>query len=297
MIDLETIPSTPVIGIIGPTAIGKSDLAIRIARSRGADVASADAIQVYRRLDIGSAKVSREVLAEIPHHFVDIRNPDDPFSVGDFLSGVEPLISRAHHGGPPLVICGGTGMYIHSLLHRYRLPQVAVDPSVRSQLAVELVQLGSVALWERLRAVDPEIASEIHPNHSSRIVRALELVVATGRPVHELRTSAPIQRTDCVMIGLHAKREYLWRRISQRVDMMVATGLIEEVRQLLTDGYSSELASLQSLGYKETVAYLNGKLGSLDALKTEIYYHTRQFAKRQMTWFKRIQNVQWIEVG
>lgn len=236
-------------------------------------------------------------MSDIPHHFIDIRNPDDPFSVGDFLAGMEPLISRAHDGGAPLVICGGTGMYIHSLLHRFHLPQVAVDPAIRSELMAELARQGSAALWDRLRVLDSEIAAEIHPNHSSRIVRTLELVVSTGRPVKELRTAAPIQRADCVMIGLRAKREYLWHRISQRVDMMVATGLIDEVRQLLADGYSPELASLQSLGYKETVAYLNGKLESLDALKTEIYYHTRQFAKRQMTWFKRIQNVQWIEVG
>lgn len=295
-LELTAIPRVPVVVIIGPTSIGKTDLSVALARARGCEIASADAYQVYRKMDIGTAKVSAAIRSEIPHHLVDIRDPDDAYSVGEFLAEVEPLISRATNGGAPLIICGGTGLYIHSLLYRYQTPNIPVDAELRMQLNAELQHGGSRMMWEKLVGLDPEAAHTIHPHHSSRIVRALEVVINTGFGISTLRSAAPIQRDDCVMIGLSANREYLWNRISQRVDMMIRTGLVDEVKQLLSEGYSPELPSFQALGYKETVAYLNGTLQTTDALKTAIFHHTRQFAKRQMTWFKRIQNVQWIPV-
>lgn len=297
MMNYAEIPKAPVVVIIGPTAIGKSDLSVNLARERGCEIASADAFQVYRKMDIGTAKVPAAILKEIPHYLVDIRDPDESYSVGEFLSEVDPLIHRAHNGGPPLIICGGTGLYIHSMLHQYKTPNIAVDSALREALNKDLVRLGSRALWERLASIDPEAARDIHPHHSSRIQRALELAVTTGQPISILRSAAPIQRQDCVLIGLRSNREYLWDRIQTRADAMINSGLIDEVSGLLAQGYSPDLPAFQALGYKETVAYLNGTLRTIDALKTAIFHHTRQFAKRQMTWFKRIQNVHWTEVG
>ncbi len=297
MIDYSVIPNAPVVVIVGPTAIGKSDLSVNLARERGCEIASADAFQVYRKMDVGTAKVSAAILKEIPHYLVDIRDPDESYSVGEFLAEVEPLIHRAHNGGPRLIICGGTGLYIHSMLHRYQTPNIEVDPALRESLNDDLYLLGSRVLWERLAAIDADAAQEIHPHHSSRIVRALELTLTTGRPISTLRSAAPTQRLDCVIVGLRANRETVWDRILQRADAMIQHGLIDEVSGLLAQGYSPDLPAFQALGYKETVAYLNGTLPTTDALKTAIFHHTRQFAKRQMTWFKRIQNVHWTEVG
>jgi tRNA dimethylallyltransferase len=290
------INDSKVVVVIGPTGIGKSQFAIDLVRYQGGEIVSADAIQVYRNMDIGSGKVSKEILAEIPHHLIDIRDPDDAYSMGHFLSDVDPLIERAHGSdGNRLVVCGGTGLYIYSLLHRFQPPSEAPDMALRQVLRQELETFGSGYLWERLNVLDPDTASEIHPNHSSRIVRALELVQNHG-PIAKNRSRDTQQRSDCTVVGITATKEIIWDRIRRRVDQMVDDGLVAEVEGLLASGYSADLPALQALGYKETVEYLNGTLPDLDALKYAIFCHTRQFAKRQMTWFKRITNVHWIEL-
>jgi len=284
-----------ILAIIGPTGIGKSDFSIRLAREWGCEVVSADAFQVYRGMDIGTAKISIDLRNEIPHHCIDIRNPDETYSVGEFLAELNPLIADATLQNKRLIICGGTGLYIHSLLHQFQLPVGAENPELRADLYSKLERNGGDLLWAQLDSLDSKAAAQIHPNQTRRVVRALEVVISTGKPLSESRSQSPEPRDDIQVIGLFKNRALLWGTLHSRVDRMIQDGLIDEVSSLLTR-YSPDSQAFQALGYKETVAYLDGKIGNHNALSESIYIHTRQFAKRQMTWFKRLTHVHWIEV-
>jgi tRNA dimethylallyltransferase len=287
-----------IISIFGPTAVGKSKLAIDLARKINGEIISADSMQVYRGMDIGTAKPSIEERQNIPHHLIDIRNPDEEWTVSDFVEQTSKLASQITEKGKVPLLVGGTGLYLWALLEGFSFPMAPADKEVRQRLEKEPLP----KLYERLKKVDPQAAEKIHANDKKRIVRALEVYELTGEPISELQGRkdyspqliAGNSSIPSILIGLTLPREELYRRIEERVDNMIEKGLIEEVKGLLAKGYSKNLPSFQALGYKEAIEYLEGHW-TLDKMTEELKKKTRHFARRQMTWFKRFKNVKWFE--
>ena len=282
----------PITLILGPTAVGKSEFAIQLARDSGGEIISADAFQVYQGLDIGTAKISQSLRDEIHHHLIDIISPSQPYSVADFLNSAHAITQNLQARHIPSYICGGTGFYLYAFLHGFELSQSQSDPAIREALMVELDQVGSVALWERLRTIDPVYAQKVSCNDAKRVVRGLEIYTQTGEsPSQFQKKSEP--RSDVRVIGLTAPKEVLHDRINKRVDRMIAEGLIDEVQGLIDQGVDPQCQAFEALGYKEVVQYLARSLTQQEMIDL-IKVRTRQFAKRQMTWFKRFTHVEWI---
>jgi len=280
--------------LVGPTAVGKTAVAVAAAQRLGAEIINADSIQVYRELDIGTAKPSLAERARAPHHLVDIINPDEPYDAARYAREAREVISRlAARGVPPLVV-GGTGLYIKALLYGLFADGVA-RPDIRQRLREERRMLGLAALYERLRRADPQTASRLAPGDTYRILRALEVLEATGRPLSAFLEEHRFR--DCpydpVKIGLILPRPELHARINQRVDLMLAAGWLEEVRGLLTR-YGPDLKPLRSLGYRHLVAYLQGKAGWEETV-SHIKRDTRHYAKRQLTWFRADPEIRWFQ--
>lgn len=283
--------------ILGPTACGKTKLAVKVAQSFNGEVVSGDSMQVYRRMDIGTAKVTAQEAQGIPHWLIDIREPDEGFSVADFrreaVSCIDGILSR----GRQPIVCGGTGLYINSLINTYHFSDAGgADEQLRSELRKEFGQQGAQALHERLREIDPSAAERIHPNDSHRILRALEVWYSEGVPLSSLWEkpgTEPLYRP--LLIGLTADREALYGRIEQRVDAMLEQGLVEEVSALLQEGIDRSAVSMQGLGYRQIAAYLDGECSLEDAVLM-LKRDTRRFAKRQLTWFKRDERINWYNV-
>ena len=281
--------------IIGPTAIGKSAYAINYAKKHNAEIISADAFQIYRSLDIGTAKVLPSEQENIPHHLIDIRNPDETYSVAEFLKETHEIIKNLRKKGKHCVICGGTGLYLKAFLYNYSFPD-SKDSTFRIQLQSKADNIGSKALWEELNTIDPEAANKIPYQNTRRTIRALEIIHETGQKASELRQKEQHPRKDTSIIGLTAPRERIIERINLRVDQMVHNGLIKEVEGLLESGYSKSCQAFEGIGYKETIAYLNGSLTKPEMIDL-IKIKTRQFSKRQMTWFRQIENVNWYTIS
>jgi len=279
----------------GPTASGKSELAVRLAEQFSGEIVNADSMQVYRFMDIGTAKPSPAQLRRVPHHLLDIVNPDQTFSAADFCREAEKVISDIARRGKRVIVCGGTGLYIRALT-KGLMDSPAVDDALRNDLKELADREGSGALHRRLAEIDPLAAERIHPNDRFRIIRALEVFELTGRPISELRGEHRFgtQRYDYCKIGLIMNRESLYRNIDNRVDMMIRQGFLEEVQALLAAGYPSGLKSMRSLGYRHLCAYLEGRITFDDALQL-IKRDTRRYAKRQLTWFNQDQEINWIE--
>ncbi|NQT30153.1 MAG: tRNA (adenosine(37)-N6)-dimethylallyltransferase MiaA [Candidatus Saganbacteria bacterium] len=281
--------------LLGPTAVGKSKTAIEIAKEIGGEIISADSMQVYRGMDIGTAKPTKDERQGIPHHLIDIKNPDEEWTVSDFVNAANKLIGEIKERSKTPIICGGTGLYLWTLLEGYSFPIAPANKEIRKQLEKE--PLGE--LYEKLKKIDPAAAEKIHPNDKKRIVRALEVYELTGTPIsklQKLRDTATQRHSDMAtnIVGLTLPREELYKRIEQRVDQMIKKGLIDEVKGLLAKGYSKDLPSFQALGYKEVIKYLE-RHWTLDNMTIELKKRTRHFARRQMTWFKRFENVKWLE--
>jgi len=306
--------------IFGPTVVGKTKLAIELAEQLNGEIISADSMQVYRGMDIGTAKPTIEERQVIPHHLIDIKNPDEEWTVSDFVGQVEKLNGQIVQRRKVPIIVGGTGLYLWSLLEGFAFPITPEDKEVRARLEL----LSASTLHSQLSNIDPAAAAKIHTNDKKRIIRALEVYEVTGKPISELqqkrvaevfrpplngdlkvastneepRQLVPTLRRDSVagsylLIGLDLPRETLYSRINQRVDNMIAKGLIDEVKGLLAKGYSKELRSFQALGYKEVVQYLAG-LWTKEKMIEELKKRTRNFARRQMTWFRRFSDVHWF---
>lgn len=269
--------------ILGPTAVGKSALAVELAKHIGAEIISADSMQVYRGMDIGTAKPTTEEQQGIPHHLIDIRNPDEDWTVSDFIEQANHLTTQP----PRKIIAGGTGLYLWSLLNGYSFPLAEADPELRERLSKE--PLGK--LYKRLQEIDPKAAEKIHANDQKRILRALEVYELTGKKISEAQNMEH-RGQDYILIGLNFPREELYKRIEQRVDNMIKNGLIDEVKGLLAKGYSKDLKSFQALGYKEVCKYLDGEWDE-KIMIIELKKRTRHFARRQLTWFKRFKDVKW----
>ena len=295
---MATQQKLKILAIVGPTASGKTAVSIEIAKRLGGEIVSCDSMQIYRRMDIGTAKPTKEEMCGIPHHLIDAVEPDAPFSCAEYVSlageAVKDIAARQKYP----ILCGGTGLYLDRFLCG-EMEETHANEDLRASLFAFAEREGVVALHERLRAVDPESADAIHPNNVKRVVRALEIFEQTGIPKSEFdrRSQAVESPYDAVVIGLHyPRREVLYERINRRVDMMLADGLLEETRRLLDEGvFARNQTAAQAIGYKELLGYFDGNETLAEAaenLKTA----TRRYAKRQLTWFSAKPYVKWVEM-
>jgi tRNA dimethylallyltransferase len=277
--------------IVGPTAVGKTALSLQLAAQFQGEILSGDSMQVYRQMDIGTAKASPAERARIPHHLIDIIDPDTPFSVQQLAQAkIEEIHLRCHL---PILV-GGTGLYVESITHRYVLPHVPEKAEIRKRWQAYAQTHGKEALHAQLHQVDPLSARRLHPHDQRRIIRALEVTEITGIPFSQLKRRA-VSPYRLLWIGLTMPRELLYERINQRVDEMIAAGLVAEVTSLREKGFHSGLTAMQAIGYKEMMSYLEGEISLLEAIAW-IKKRTRHFAKRQLAWFRRLPEINWFDV-
>ena len=282
--------------IVGPTASGKTRMAVELAQRHNGEVISADSMQIYRTMDIGTAKPTKEQMGGIPHHMIDVADPEEDFSVARYVEMAARCVDDVLARGKLPIVAGGTGLYIDSLLSGRTFAPFSPDSALRGELERELAEQGGPAMLEALRQVDPEAAQRLHPNDHKRIIRALEVYRSTGKTItqHNRETQAIPPRYDALTIGLAFQdRQAMWRRIDQRVDEMVAAGLEDEVRRLLTSGISPKCTAMQAIGYKEFTQALSGEMTWQEAAEV-VKLRSRQYAKRQLTWFGRNPNTRWV---
>jgi tRNA dimethylallyltransferase len=282
--------------IAGPTASGKSALAMEIASRYSVEIVSADSMQIYRGMDIGTAKPTREERSRVRHHLIDIKDPDEPWSVEEFKTKAAAAIDEISGRGALACVVGGTGLYVRALLRGYPLTDAPPDWIFRRQLQDLARSRGNQAVHAMLREKDPASWEELHPNDLKRVVRALEYFRATGRPISARRSAKPGSPYRSLRIGLGWDRHESHARTDNRVEAQFSQGFVQEVEQLLWLGYREELPSMQGLGYKEICMCLRGLL-TLDETKALIKRNTRRFAKRQLTWFSREEGINWVEAG
>jgi len=275
--------------IIGPTAAGKSEYAIQCAKQSNAHIISADAFQIYKGLNIGTATLSKKDQQNIPHYLINTKAPNDLYNVTQFLNDTHAIIHQLKQDHIPIIICGGTGLYIRSFLYNYQFPP---QPAISTQH----YPLDTHQLWSKLNAIDPDTAAKIPYQNRRRVSHALDIFYANNDKPSLLKQQSPTIRDDVTIIGLHVPKDQLIKRINTRVDTMIQMGLIEEVQQLLQSGIPPEAQAFQAIGYKEIINYLNNHYCKSTAI-TKIKVKTRQFAKRQMTWFKKIPHVKWIDIN
>lgn len=289
----------PVAAIVGPTATGKSEVGIEVAGIIGGEIVSVDSMQVYRGMDIGTAKVMPDEQytkggRPIPHHMLDIVDADNTYSVGRYQEEARRVIKDIFQRRRLPILVGGTGLYYNALVYEYEFMLEGHNDQLRSELWGYAEKKGSLYLHDKLKAVDPNAALAIHHNDAKRIIRALEVYYLTGRPISESAKNRK-QTYDLAAVGLYMEREALYARVDQRVDIMLEKGLVEEVRRMLSQGIKPEGISMQALGYKEIAGYLLGYYDYDECVRT-LKRNTRRFAKRQMTWFKRDKNIKWFNV-
>lgn len=287
----------PLLAIVGPTAVGKTRAAVAVARLLGGEIVSCDSMQVYRGMDIGTAKPTSAEMAGVPHHLLDVADPDHEFSVAEYQSLAAAAIQDIQRRGRLPLLVGGTGLYLRAVLHDYYLSGPGPDPAVRRRLRRLAAEGGEDALHRQLAAVDPDAAARIHPHDVKRVIRALEVYEQSGRTLTEFRRLTPDRpRYDQLLVGLQLDRTGLYQRINERVDEMMAAGLLAEVRGLLAGGCHPGLYALQSLGYRQLIQHLQGSL-TLEDTVTLIKRDTRRFAKRQLSWFRREQDLHWLDAS
>ena len=282
--------------VSGPTASGKTALAVELALAHNGEVVSADSMQIYRRMDIGTAKPTREEMRGVPHHMLDVADPEEDFSVARYVELAARCVDDILARGKLPIVAGGTGLYIDSLLSGRTFARFDPDSPLRRELEEELARRGGAALLEELARVDPDTAARLHPNDGKRIVRALEVYRSTGTTLteHNAMTRSLPPRYDALTLTLaFQRREDMWDRIDRRVDRMMADGLAEEVRALLDSGVPDRCTAMQAIGYKEMAAALRGD-GDTARAAEEIKLRSRQYAKRQLTWFRRNPDARWL---
>lgn len=283
-----------IVVLVGPTAVGKSGIAIHVAKALGTEVLAADSRQVYRGMDIATDKPSSAERGGVPHRLIDLVAPDEPFNVGLYRRAAEREIARLHEEGKVPLIVGGTGLYVRALV-RGLCDGPQADPTLRAELEAEAHRIGPVSLHQELARVDPASAGRLHPHDRVKIIRALEVYRQTGRPLSELHqghgfTERPFAT---LLVGLMRERAALYTRIEARIDAMLGKGLVEETRRLLAQGYSRKLGAMKGLGYKQIAGYLAGEYGYDEAVR-RLKRDTRQFAKRQLTWFRKEAEITWL---
>jgi tRNA dimethylallyltransferase len=286
----------PLVVILGPTAAGKTEIAIQLAGHLNGEIVSADSRLFYRGMDIGTAKPSLEERARVPHHLIDIANPDQVWSLAMYQKAARQAISEIYRRGRLPFLVGGAGQYIRAVVESWEIPRVAPNPALRSVLDGWARDLNQDGLHDRLRVLDPEAAANIDPRNVRRTIRALEVILTTGQ-----RFSSQRQRGTLLyrllQIGLIRPRQELYARIDERIQAMLDAGLVDEVRSLLEQGYSPDLPSLSAIGYREIVAYLQGKI-SLEEAVIQIKRQTRVFVRRQANWFKADDpHINWFQMS
>ncbi len=287
----------PMIILTGPTAVGKTDLSIQLAKAIGGEIISADSMQVYRHMDIGSAKVTPEEMDGVPHHLIDVLEPEEEFNVVVFQKLAKEALTGIYERGHIPIIVGGTGFYIQALLYDIDFTENDGDTAIRRELEKLAQTQGAVCLHQMLQEIDPESAAAIHQNNVKRVIRAIEFYRQTGKKIslhneQEREKQSPYQFLYYV---LDTDRKTLYERIDRRVDRMMEHGLVDEVKHLADMGCTRDMVSMQGLGYKEILDYLSGEI-TLEEAVYILKRDTRHFAKRQITWFKRERDVRWLEL-
>ncbi|MFD2443631.1 tRNA (adenosine(37)-N6)-dimethylallyltransferase MiaA [Bacillus sp. CGMCC 1.16607] len=282
--------------LIGPTAVGKTKLSIELAKKYNGEIISGDSMQIYKGMDIGTAKIKPDEMEGIPHHLLDIKSPNESFSVAEFQQIVRKEISDIQGRGKLPMLVGGTGLYIQSVIYDYQFSDTFSDDSFRLSLEESAKQFGNEYVHDKLRKIDPESANRIHANNIRRVIRALEVFHCTGKTITEYQLEQEQELLyDVALIGLSMDREQLYERINFRVDQMMGTGLLEEVKSLYEDGIR-EVQSIQAIGYKEIYDYLDGKVSLEEAIQN-LKQNSRRYAKRQLTWFRNKMDVTWFDMG
>lgn len=287
--------------IVGPTASGKSALAIRLAKEFDGVIISADSMQIYRGLDIGTAKESADVRNQVPHKMIDVVNADEEFSVAEYADMAKIEIESALNAGKLPIVVGGTGLYFEALIFPMSFASTTKNPTLRNELNRELQENGAKWLHDKLKSLDPVAAERLHENDTKRVVRALEIILTTGKTLEENKDEGQKSQPNVIMIGLNCDRQKLYERINERVEEMFKAGLVNEVYSV----GSFEYQSMQAIGYKEFKDAKPEKIGdnyvlddeTLAEIKDKIKQHSRNYAKRQLTWFRKYDFVKWFEVG
>jgi tRNA dimethylallyltransferase len=286
----------PLVVMVGPTAVGKTETAIRLAERLGGEIVSADSRQFYRGMDIGTAKPTPEELARVPHHLIDVADPGSVWSLAKFQQEASAIIKEIHARGRLPFLVGGTGQYVLSVVQGWEMPAQQADHALRAALERWAAEVGPEALHRRLAVLDPQAAAFVDVPNVRRTIRALEVILRTGRTFSEQRrrTTAPY---SLFFAGLTRPRELLYQRVDQRIDAMLAGGFVDEVRGLLELGYSANLPTLSAIGYREIVAYLRGRM-TLDEAKNQIRRLTRRYIRQQYNWFRESDpTIHWFQAG
>lgn len=286
-----------VIVIVGPTASGKTNLSIELAKRMNGEIISADSMQIYKYMDIGTAKPTKEEMQDISHYLIDEVLPNEDFNVVRFKELAEKYIDNILEKGKQPIVAGGTGLYISSLINNINFSESESDWELREALKKEAEEFGPEYLHKKLQEVDPNSALSIHPNNIKRVIRALEVYYQTQKPIsyhNEMSRSIP-PKYQFVLVGLNMDRQVLYERINKRVDIMIQNGLVDEVKGLVNQGYADNIISMQGIGYKEILEFLRNNI-TLEQAIDNIKQGTRRYAKRQITWFKRIDGINWFNV-
>lgn len=286
----------PLLVVVGPTASGKTALAVELAKLYDGEVVSADSMQIYKGLSIATAKPTKEEMQGIPHHMIDFLDPGEPFSVADYVAIAGRIIREVRERGHLPILCGGTGLYVSSLIDNVIFDDTGSDPEIRARLEQEVKENGARCLWLKLRDIDPETAEKVHENNLPRVIRALEVYELTGIKLseHKLNSRREASPYKTCIIGLTAEdRQYIYDRVNRRVDIMAENGMVEECRTVWEKGGLDTAA--QAIGYKELIPYFEGR-ASLDDCLDQIKLSTRHYAKRQLTWFRRVADISWLKI-
>ena len=286
-----------IIIITGPTAVGKTKYALALAETMDGEIVSADSMQIYRGMDIGSAKPSPHELSLIKHHLIDIADPREPFTVAEYQKLAKPIIFDILERGKVPIVSGGTGLYINSLIYEMDFTAPPGDPEYRRELEKIAEEKGPESLHEKLLALDPAAGERIHPNNSRKVIRALELAEQKGKSLPEF-TQSFVKTKDYfpLLLVLSRDRKELYEQIELRVDQFMEAGLLQEVERLLSEGLNEKHTSMQGIGYKEVIAYLKGRCDLGETIE-KIKQNTRRYAKRQLTWFRRYEEAQWFNLS
>ena len=285
----------PLVILTGPTAVGKTNLSIQLAKKMNMDIISADSMQIYKYMDIGSAKITKEEMDGVKHYLIDEVSPDYSFSVSEFQQRANEYISKIIDNKKLPLVTGGTGLYLNSLIYNMDFAKSDADNELREKLRIELEENGIDYMYEKLKSLDNEAAERIHKNNTKRVIRAIE-VCMSGKKMSDFSNDLKFnEKYEPIIIVLNRDRKHLYERINKRVDIMINQGLENEVKNLLDMGYSSDLVSMQGIGYKEIVKYLNDEYNydeAIDIIKRD----SRRYAKRQLTWFRRYENAKWFDL-
>lgn len=284
-----------IIVIVGPTAVGKTYVSVELAKKLNTEIISADSMQIYKGMNVGTAKITEEEKQGIIHHMIDIVSPDEEYSVSEFKNDAEKIIDRLTDENKIPVIVGGSGLYVNSLIYDLDFGNAKSNKKLRDYYTYYYKEHGEDALYDKLMRIDPDAAEKIHKNNVKRVIRALEVYDITGMKFSELNTDIrkASNKYDCILIGLSMERKVLYERINQRVDEMLSNGLIDEVNSLIEKGYGKNLVSMRGIGYKEIVEHLEGNTDYEETVSI-LKRNTRRFAKRQYTWFLKDKDIKWF---